>query len=128
MLTFSLILEVFYYLGLTFFYNVFNRVYGAVAALERTDVSSVPTPDIRVHNLTFDLNAYGNDGNDIEMASQGFHLKIFGSVRHRYMALAIQKCDSRLVKSLKVVLDQSVSKGEDRWALCKCVALPMSPW
>ena len=86
-------------------------MYGAVAAMERLEVSSVPTPEIRKHNLTFDLNAYGNDNNDMNSIPHCFHLKIFGSMRHRYMALAIPRCESRLVKSLKVVLDQSVSKG-----------------
>ena len=84
------------------------RGYGAVAAVERPGQRLVPTPETRVHNLTFDLNAYDADcGHD--PLPQGFHLKIFGSVSHRYMALAVPKYESKLVKTLKVVLDQSVS-------------------
>ena len=84
------------------------KAYGAVAALDRPSEHVVPAPEIRVHNLTFDLHAYGNNSHE-ELFPQGFHLKIFGSLRHRYMALAVPKCESKLVKTLKVVLDQSVS-------------------
>ena len=76
-----------------------------------------------MHNLTFDLDAYENDcggggwtnggGGWVpgELQPQGFHLKMFGSVRHRYMALSVPKCESKLVRTLKVALDQSVSGG-----------------
>ena len=84
------------------------RAYGALAAIERLDQPSVPSQEIRVHNLTFDLNAFGNDC-AVDPFPQGFHLKIFGSLRHRYMSLAVPKCESKLVKTLKCVLDQSVS-------------------
>lgn len=92
------------------------RAYGAVAALERHDQASVPTPEIRVHNLTFDLNAYGNDC-DNDPYPQGFHLKIFGSARHRYISLAVPRGESKLVKTLKGILDQSVSTDETRWLM-----------
>ena len=84
------------------------RAYGSVASLERPDVTSVPMPETRVHNLTFDLNAYGND-TSLDLFQQGFDFKLYGSTRHRYMALAVPKCESKLVKILKVVLDQRVS-------------------
>ncbi|ELT88966.1 hypothetical protein CAPTEDRAFT_195875 [Capitella teleta] len=86
------------------------RAYGAVAALERHDQASVPTPEIRVHNLTFDLNAYGNDC-DNDPYPQGFHLKIFGSARHRYISLAVPRGESKLVKTLKGILDQSIMRN-----------------
>lgn len=87
------------------------KAYGAVAALDRPTQRFVPTPDIGIHNLTFDLNAYGNDYGE-DPFPNAFHLKIFGSVRHRYLSLAVPKCESKLVKTLKVVLDQSVSQFE----------------
>ena len=85
------------------------KAYGAVASIDRYEQRQIPTQEIRVHNLTFDLNAYGQNSAD-DPYPQGFHLKLFGSVRHRYMALAVPKCESKLVKALKVVLDQSVSR------------------
>lgn len=84
------------------------RAYGAVAAIERPGQRLVPTPETRVHNLTFDINAYDN-GCQNDPFPQGFHLKIFGTISHRYMALAVPKCESKLVRTLKMVLDQSVS-------------------
>ena len=84
------------------------KAYGAVAALERTQETSVPTPETRVHNITFNLLAYENGGGE-DSYPQGFHLKLFGSFRHRYMSLVVPKCESKVVKTLKVVLDQSVS-------------------
>ncbi len=84
------------------------RAYGAVAALDRTQETSVPTHETRVHNINFDLMAYG-DGLGSDPVPQGFHLKLFGSFRHRYLALAVPKSESKVVKFLKVVLDQAVS-------------------
>ena len=86
------------------------RAYGATSSIQALHQPPVPTPEIRVHNLTFDLDAYDNGTrclNDVQPV--GFHLKIFGSIRDRYMSLAVPKCESRLVKILKTVLDQSVS-------------------
>ena len=84
------------------------KAYGAVAALERTQETSVPTPETRVHNITFNLLAYENGGGE-DSYPQGFHLKLFGSFRHRYMSLVVPKCESMVVRTLKGVLDQSVS-------------------
>lgn len=84
------------------------KSYGAVAALERPFEQSFPTPETRIHNITFDLNAYDNGCGD-DPFLQGFHLKLFGSFRHRYMSIAVPRCESKLVRTLKVVLDQSVS-------------------
>lgn len=84
------------------------KAYGAVAAIERQHACSVPTPELRVHNLTFDLDAYDN-GCTNDPYPVGFHFKIFGGDRHRYLALAVPKCESGLVKTLKMVLDQAVS-------------------
>ena len=86
------------------------KAYGAVASLERPESTSIPLPETRVHNLSFDLNAYGNNLAPIDPQRQGFHLKIFGSSRNRYLSLAVPKCESEIVKMLKVVLDQRVSR------------------
>lgn len=87
------------------------KAYGACAAIERYHQRSVPTAETRAHNLTFDLGAYGNNGDEdnTSLPPHGFHLKLFGSVRHRYMALAVPKCESKVVKTLKMALYQSVS-------------------
>ena len=93
------------------YYHVCCRAYGAVATFERNIVNSIPIPENLVHNLTFDLNAYGNH-TSMSKNHQGFHFKIFGTNRHRYMALAISRNESSLVKSLKSSLDQAVSNRE----------------
>ncbi|XP_013387085.1 uncharacterized protein LOC106165791 [Lingula anatina] len=86
------------------------KYYGAVAGIERTDQRPVPSPEIRVHGLTFDLSAfYGKDFKVDEKC--GFSLKIFGSDRQRYMSLAVPKCDSNLIKALKVALDHSIMRN-----------------
>jgi len=41
----------------------------------------------------------------------GFHLKIFGDTERRCMALAVPRCESRVVRALNVVTDQSVSRS-----------------
>jgi len=64
-------------------------------------------PEIRVHHLTIDLTSHCKECvNDPFPIS--FHLKMFGGSAQRRLALAVPKCESRLVKSLKVMLDQSV--------------------
>lgn len=82
--------------------------YGAVAILERQDQRSVPAPEIRVHNLNFHFSDLYNDVNR-DLVPQGFHLKIFGTLRHRCMSLTAPRSESKTVKMLKVVLDHSVS-------------------
>ena len=52
------------------------KAYGAVAALERTQETSVPTSETSVHNITF---------NHVK----SFHFKLFGSFRHRYVSLVV---------------------------------------
>ena len=60
------------------------RAFGSVAALSRQEEIFVPLPEVRVHNLTFDKNAYG--GTDwFDPNPPGFHLRIFGCLRHRYI-------------------------------------------
>ncbi|XP_064641268.1 uncharacterized protein LOC135496080 isoform X1 [Lineus longissimus] len=86
------------------------KSYGAVAAIERPEQRQVPTPEIKVHGLTFDLTAFNHDYED-EFPINGFHFKIFGSVRNRYMALSIPKCESKMVRTLKVVLDKSIMRS-----------------
>lgn len=84
------------------------RFYGAVAMFERTAECQIPLRERRQHNLHFDLTAYGADSGDVD-GHQGFSLKIFGTSRHRYLTLVIPKCETPLVKALRVVLDRSVS-------------------
>ncbi|MGH0114824.1 UNVERIFIED_CONTAM: hypothetical protein FKN15_055551 [Acipenser sinensis] len=94
------------------------NAYGANAAIERLDQRQVPTPEIRAHSLYFDLSAYGVDlfsgGKDQQNSQQasvkpGFHLKIYGTFRNRYMALACPASDSRVVRFLRHTANSSVS-------------------
>lgn len=96
------------------------NAYGANAALERADQRQVPTPEIRAHSLYFDLSAYG-----VEFAScnkeapssqpsalrPGSHLKIYGTFRNRYMALACPTTDSKVVKFLRHTPNSSIMKN-----------------
>ncbi|XP_059164437.1 uncharacterized protein LOC131947288 [Physella acuta] len=86
------------------------RAYGAVAALDRLDECQVPMPERLVHNLHFDLTAYGAETSEVD-GYQGFTFKVFGTSRHRYMALSIPKCESPQVKSLRTVLDRSMMRN-----------------
>ena len=80
------------------------KAYGAVAALERTQETSVPTPETRVYNITFNLLAYEN-GCGEDSHPQGFHLKLFGSFRHRYMSLVIPRNSFKHIRTSTVFND-----------------------
>ncbi|KAM4722152.1 uncharacterized protein WCC33_008407 [Rhinophrynus dorsalis] len=108
-------------LGLSSEYIVEScNAFGANAALERPDQRQVPTPEIRAHNLYFDLSAYGIDltsagkeailGNPSGM-KPGFHLKIYGTYRNRYMALACPASDAKVVRFLRYTPNSSVMKN-----------------
>ncbi|XP_033896517.1 uncharacterized protein si:dkey-234i14.6 isoform X2 [Acipenser ruthenus] len=82
--------------------------------------TKVPTPEIRAHSLYFDLSAYGVDlfagGKDPQNSQQapvkpGFHLKIYGTFRNRYMALACPASDSRVVRFLRHTANSSIMKN-----------------
>ncbi|XP_053304450.1 uncharacterized protein LOC128466984 [Spea bombifrons] len=94
------------------------NAYGANAVLERQDQRQVPTPEIRAHNLYFDLSAYGIDvttsGKDVNHPcgiKPGFHLKIYGTFRNRYMALACPASDAKVVRFLRYTPNSSVMKN-----------------
>ncbi|XP_068117645.1 uncharacterized protein [Hyperolius riggenbachi] len=90
------------------------NAYGANATFERLDQRQVPTPEIRAHNLHFDLSAYGIDvtstGKDT-LSKPGFHLKIYGTFRNRYMALACPASDSKVVRFLRYTPNSAVMKN-----------------
>ncbi|KAM9301849.1 uncharacterized protein PAF06_015073 [Gastrophryne carolinensis] len=90
------------------------NMYGANAAFERLDQRQVPTPEIRAHNLHFDLTAYGIDvtssGKDA-LSKPGFHLKIYGTFRNRYMALACPASDTKVVRFLRYTPNTAVMKN-----------------
>ena len=103
-------------LGLNDYFSTHSmNAFGAVATMECRDACAVPTPEIRVHNLLFDLDAYTNGLGDgtgytgIKIPKPLFHLKIFGSRRQRYLALAVHRTEAHLVRMLRVILDKSVS-------------------
>nr|XP_055047841.1 uncharacterized protein si:dkey-234i14.6 [Misgurnus anguillicaudatus] len=94
------------------------RAYGANATIERLDQRQVPTPEIRAHSLYFDLSAYGiNTVKDPHNSSQsavkpGFHLKIYGTFRNRYMALACTSdADSKMMHFLRHTANSSIMKN-----------------
>lgn len=87
--------------------NFFPFFYTKQASFDLPTSSSVPTPcaERRTHNLTFDLTSYGLE--HIERDGR-FHFKCFGTSKKRYMSLAVPKCESKIVKTLKTAIDQSV--------------------
>ncbi|KAH0619534.1 hypothetical protein JD844_000232 [Phrynosoma platyrhinos] len=89
------------------------NAYGANAVIERPDQRQVPTPEIRAHNLYFDLSAYGMDMSVLRKESPvpGFHLKIYGTFRHRYLALACPASDSKIVRFLRHTLNSTIMKN-----------------
>ncbi|XP_051884532.1 uncharacterized protein si:dkey-234i14.6 isoform X2 [Pristis pectinata] len=96
------------------------NAYGANAALERADQRQVPTPEIRAHSLYFDLSAYGVEFASSNKEAQGLqssalksgsHLKIYGTFRNRYMALACPMSDSKVVKFLRHTPNSSIMKN-----------------
>ncbi|WAR11345.1 hypothetical protein MAR_025525 [Mya arenaria] len=80
--------------------------FGALAAIERSSQTLVPKPEIRVHNIGFDLSAYVSSELE-EKSKSTFSLKIFGNSRCRFLALAVKKSDTKIVKAMKTVLDKS---------------------
>ncbi|XP_060782995.1 uncharacterized protein si:dkey-234i14.6 [Neoarius graeffei] len=92
------------------------HAYGANATIERLDQRQVPTPEIRAHNLYFDLSAYGIDAvkeprNSSTSSKPGFHLKIYGTYRNRYMALACTSADSKMLRFLRHTANSSIMKN-----------------
>ncbi|XP_066568626.1 uncharacterized protein LOC136758278 [Amia ocellicauda] len=96
------------------------NAYGANATIERLDQRQVPTPEIRAHSLYFDLSAYGVDffpaGRESQNSQQatvkpGFHLKIYGTFRNRYMALSCPASDSKMVRFLRHTSNSSIMKN-----------------
>ncbi|XP_058622809.1 uncharacterized protein LOC131534155 [Onychostoma macrolepis] len=79
---------------------------------------TVPTPEIRAHSLYFDLSAYGIDtvkesrSSSQPAAKPGFHLKIYGTFRNRYMALACTSdADSKMMHFLRHTANSSIMKN-----------------
>ncbi|XP_059916159.1 uncharacterized protein si:dkey-234i14.6 [Gadus macrocephalus] len=90
------------------------RAYGANAAIERLDQRQVPTPEIRAHRLYFDLSAYGVEAlrdHKNHASKPGFHLKIYGTLRSRYMALVCPASDTKMVRFLCHTANASIMKN-----------------
>ncbi|XP_077452916.1 uncharacterized protein LOC144071566 [Stigmatopora argus] len=102
-------------LGLSSDYTVEScHAYGANATIERLDQRQVPTPEIRAHGLYFDLSAYGVEApreHRNPSAKSGFHLKIYGTFRNRYMALVCPASDAKMVRFLKHTANSSIMKN-----------------
>ncbi|KAH9515690.1 hypothetical protein Btru_011745 [Bulinus truncatus] len=86
------------------------HAFGAVASMDRSELSSVPLAERRVHGLLFDLSAYGIELGHMDLSS-GFSLKLFGSTRHRYMSLALPRTEGTLVRHMRLVLDRSMMRN-----------------
>ncbi|KAJ8400521.1 hypothetical protein AAFF_G00396450 [Aldrovandia affinis] len=79
-----------------------------------TACSKVPTPEIKAHSLYFDLSAYGMDATREprnSVVKPGFHLKIYGTFRNRYMALACPASDSKMVRFLRHTANSAIMKN-----------------
>ncbi|KAK7891449.1 hypothetical protein WMY93_023412 [Mugilogobius chulae] len=102
-------------LGLSSDYTVEScQAYGANATIERLDQRQVPTPEIRAHNLFFDLSAYGVEAlreHRNPTAKPGFHLKIYGTFRNRYMALVCPASDTKMVRFLRHTANATIMKN-----------------
>lgn len=102
-------------LGLSSDYTVEScQAYGANATIERLDQRQVPTPEIRAHSLYFDLSAYGVEAlreHKNPAAKPGFHLKIYGTFRNRYMALVCPASDTKMVRFLRHTANASIMKN-----------------
>lgn len=71
----------------------------------------MPTPEIRAHSLYFDLSAYGVEAfreHRNQTTKPGFHLKIYGTFRNRYMALVCPASDTKMVRFLRQTAHSSV--------------------
>nr|XP_057931687.1 uncharacterized protein si:dkey-234i14.6 isoform X2 [Doryrhamphus excisus] len=76
--------------------------------------TKVPTPEIRAHRLYFDLSAYGVEAlreHRNATTKSGFHLKIYGTFRNRYMALVCPASDTKMVRFLRHTANSSVMKN-----------------
>ncbi|XP_046890367.1 uncharacterized protein si:dkey-234i14.6 [Hypomesus transpacificus] len=102
-------------LGISSDYSVQScHAYGANATIERLDQRQVPTPEIRAHSLYFDLSAYGVEAlreQKTPATKPGFHLKIYGTFRHRYMALVCPANDTKMVRFLRHTVNSSIMKN-----------------
>uniref|UniRef100_A0A3B4URL7 Si:dkey-234i14.6 n=1 Tax=Seriola dumerili TaxID=41447 RepID=A0A3B4URL7_SERDU len=102
-------------LGISSDYTVEScHAYGANATIERLDQRQVPTPEIRAHSLYFDLSAYGVEAlreHRNPTTKPGFHLKIYGTFRNRYMALVCPTSDTKMVRFLRHTANSSVMKN-----------------
>ena len=83
--------------------------FGAVCDLERLDVPQLPTPETLVNRVKLDLSAFGSEYRLPELSQATFDLKIYGTFRHRYLALTCQKCESNLLRQLRITTDETVS-------------------
>ncbi|XP_060586181.1 uncharacterized protein LOC132741930 [Ruditapes philippinarum] len=85
-------------------------IFAAAAAIDRRNQTSVPIPEKRVHNLSFDLSAYGTSAYECNERTK-FTLKLYGNSQCRHMALAVNRCDTSVVRTLKSVLDKSMMRN-----------------
>lgn len=103
------------------------KAYGAIATINQLNACSIPAPEIRVHNLTFNLAAFKKQDNKAtakrvnnnnnhsrscssdETSALGFHLKVFGSQKQRFLTLAVPSAEAKLIKAMKLVNERPVS-------------------
>ena len=62
-----------------------------------------------MNRLKLDLSAFGSEYRLPELSQAAFDLKIYGTFRHRYLALTCQKCESSLLRQLRITTDKTVS-------------------
>lgn len=101
-------------------------------------LTQVPTPEIRAHSLYFDLSAYGVEAlreHRNPPNKPGFHLKIYGTFRNRYMALICPTSETKMVRFLRHTANSSVRLlapfdkiSSELWILgvsciCSCISM-----
>ncbi|KAJ8041580.1 hypothetical protein HOLleu_12439 [Holothuria leucospilota] len=87
------------------------KAYGAFSAFERSNQPQVPTPDTRVRKIKLDLSAFGSEYRVPDINRSSFHLKVFGTYRHRYMSLLCDKSESNIVRQLRITSDPVILRN-----------------
>ncbi|XP_038066499.1 uncharacterized protein LOC119736558 [Patiria miniata] len=87
------------------------KSFGAACSLERQDLPQVPSPELQVNKLKLDLSGFGNEYRFPDLSRAAFYLKIFGTFRHRYISLVCHKCDTHLVRQLRITPDTMIMRN-----------------
>ncbi|XP_033625598.1 uncharacterized protein LOC117288854 [Asterias rubens] len=87
------------------------KAFGGACSLERLEQPQVPSPELQVNKLKLDLSGFGNEYRFPDLSRAAFYLKIFGTFRHRYISLVCHKCDTHLVRQLRITSDTMIMRN-----------------